>query len=51
MFENYQLQTETACSELNFNQSTPHSYNGTVLSGYLKVNKGNSVLAFIFYGK
>ena len=31
----------------------PFNYNGTVMSGYLKVgnDKGNSALGFIFYGR
>lgn len=50
--ENYNLQIDTKCTEVNLSKSgTPYNYNGTVLSGYLKVGKGNSALAFIFYGK
>lgn len=43
---------ETKCTEVNLNKAgTPYNYNRTVLSGYLKVGKGNSALWFIFYGK
>jgi len=46
------LQIEIKCNEVNLNRTrTPYNYNGTVMSGYLKVNKGGSALAFIFYGK
>ena len=48
----YNLKIETKCNEVNLSKSgSPYNYNGTVLSGYLKVGKGNSALAFIFYGK
>lgn len=51
-FPDYNLQVETKCTEVNLNKAgTPYNYNGTVLSGYLKVGKGNSALGFIFYGK
>ena len=46
---NYNLQIDTKCNDVNL--GAPYNYNGTVMSGYLKVGKGNSVLAFIFYGK
>ena len=48
----YNLKIETKCNEVNLSKSgSPYNYNGTGLSGYLKVGKGNSALAFIFYGK
>lgn len=51
-FPNYNLQVDTKCTEVNLNKAgTPYNYNGTVMSGYLKVGKGNSALGFIFYGK
>lgn len=40
----------TQCNDVNLS-GAPYHYNGTVMSGYLKVNKGNSALAFIFYGR
>lgn len=49
-FENYNLQLETKCNEVKLNKA-PYNYDGTVLSGYLKVGKGQSALTFIFYGK
>jgi len=49
-FTGYNLQVETKCNVLNLTRA-PYNYNGTALSGYLKVGKGNSALAFIFYGK
>lgn len=41
---------DTVCNEVSLNK-TPYNYNGTVMSGYLKVGKGNSALGFIFYGR
>lgn len=41
---------DTVCNEVNLT-SRPYEYNGTVMSGYLKVGKGNSALGFIFYGR
>lgn len=38
-FENYNLQLETKCNEVKLNKA-PYNYDGTVLSGYLKVGKG-----------
>lgn len=39
----------TSCNAVNL---TPkYNYSGIVKSGYLKVDKANSVLAFLFYGK
>ena len=49
-FPGYEVQLETSCNEVNLTKA-PYNYNGTVLSGYLKVGKGNSALGFIFYGK
>ncbi len=49
-FSDYNLQLDTKCNEVNLSKA-PYNYNGTVLSGYLKVNKGGSALGFIFYGK
>jgi hypothetical protein len=49
-FPGYEVQLETKCNEVNLTKA-PYNYNGTVLSGYLKVGKGNSALGFIFYGK
>ncbi len=51
-FSGYNVEIDTSCKDVNLNrQGTPYNYNGTVLSGYLKVNKGNSALSFMFYGK
>ena len=44
------LTMSTQCNEVNLNVD-PYHYNGTVMSGYLNVGKGNSVLGFIFYGR
>ena len=44
------LNATTTCSTVNLNVD-PYFYNGVVRSGYLNVNKGNSVLSFIFYGR
>ena len=44
------LNATTSCSNVNLNVA-PYFYNGVVRSGYLSVNKGNSVLSFIFYGR
>ena len=41
---------DTVCNDVNLT-GKPFNYNGTVMSGYLKVNKGNSALGFIFYGR
>lgn len=41
---------DTVCNEVNLS-GRPYNYNGTVMSGYLKVGKGNSALGFIFYGR
>lgn len=41
---------DTVCNEINLNRN-PYNYNGTVMSGYLRVGKGNSALGFIFYGR
>lgn len=48
-FPDYTLQLDTKCTEVDLTKT--YNYNGTVLSGYLKVNKGASALGFIFYGK
>ena len=40
----------TVCNEVNLTDE-PYNHNGTVMSGYLKVGKGNSALGFIFYGR
>ena len=39
----------TSCNTLDF--SAKYNYSGLVASGYLSVGKGNSALAFTFYGK
>ena len=44
------LTVSTQCNDVNLNVD-PYHYNGTVMSGYLSVNKGNSALGFIFYGR
>ena len=44
------LSVSTQCNDVNLNVE-PYHYNGTVMSGYLSVGKGNSVLGFIFYGR
>ncbi len=44
------LNATTTCANVNLNVS-PYFYNGVVRSGYLNVNKGNSALSFIFYGR
>ncbi len=49
-FQNYNLKLETKCNQAKLNR-TLYNYDGTVLSGYLKVGKGQSALTFIFYGK
>jgi len=38
-FENYNLKVDTKCNDINLS-GAPYNYNGTVLSGYLKVGKG-----------
>jgi hypothetical protein len=45
-----QLNASTTCSNVNLNVE-PYFYNGVVKTGYLNVNKGNSVLSFMFYGR
>ncbi len=44
------LNASTTCSQVNLNVD-PYFYNGVVRTGYLNVNKGNSVLSFMFYGR
>lgn len=44
------LTIDTVCNEVNLT-ADPYKHNGTVMSGYLKVGKGNSALSFIFYGR
>ena len=44
------INIDTVCNEVNLS-GEPYKHNGTVMSGYLKVGKGNSALAFIFYGR
>ena len=44
------LNATTTCSNVNLNVD-PYFYNGIVRTGYLNVNKGNSVLSFMFYGR
>jgi vitellogenic carboxypeptidase-like protein len=44
------LNIGTQCNEVDLS-SDPYNHNGTVMSGYLNVNKGGSALAFIFYGR
>lgn len=44
------LNATTQCGTVNLNVD-PYFYNGQVRTGYLSVNKGNSVLAFMFYGR
>lgn len=41
---------DTVCNEVNLT-GEPYKHNGTVMTGYLKVGKGNSALGFIFYGR
>eukprot|EP00178_Gracilaria_changii_P007598 TRINITY_DN23937_c0_g1_i1.p1 TRINITY_DN23937_c0_g1~~TRINITY_DN23937_c0_g1_i1.p1 ORF type:complete len:135 (-),score=12.88 TRINITY_DN23937_c0_g1_i1:210-614(-) len=45
------VQLDTTCNEINLTNTAPYNYNGTVMTGYMKVGKGNSALGFIFYGK
>jgi hypothetical protein len=45
------LKVSTQCNEVPLNTTAGYNYNGTVMSGYLSVGKGNSVLGFIFYGR
>lgn len=40
---------ETSCNVLDFSKT--YNYSGIVASGYLRVNKNNSALAYTFYGK
>lgn len=44
------ISIDTVCNEVNLTDE-PYKHNGTVMSGYLKVGKGNSALGFIFYGR
>jgi hypothetical protein len=44
------ISLDTVCNDVNLT-SRPYGYNGTVMSGYLKVGSGNSALGFIFYGR
>lgn len=44
------ININTICNEVNLTRE-PYKYNGTVMTGYLKVGKGNSALGFIFYGR
>ena len=44
------LTATTTCTPVNLNVD-PYFYNGVVRTGYLNVNKGNSVLSFMFYGR
>ncbi len=44
------LNATTTCTPVNLNVE-PYFYNGVVRTGYLNVNKGNSVLSFMFYGR
>jgi hypothetical protein len=47
---NLSFNVPSSCSDVNL--TTPeYLYNGTVMSGYLSVNKGGSALGFIFYGR
>jgi carboxypeptidase C (cathepsin A) len=40
---------QTSCNVLDFSKT--YNYSGIVASGYLRVNKNNSALAYTFYGK
>jgi hypothetical protein len=44
------LNATTTCATVNLNVD-PYFYTGIVRTGYLSVNKSNSVLSFMFYGK
>lgn len=44
------LNATTTCTPVNLNVD-PYFYSGVVRTGYLNVNKGNSVLSFMFYGR
>jgi len=46
--ESLKINITTQCNSVNLSQ---YNYTGIVRSGYLSVGKGNSVLAFIFYGR
>jgi carboxypeptidase C (cathepsin A) len=46
--ESLKINITTQCNAANLSE---YNYTGIVRSGYLSVAKGNSVLAFIFYGK
>ena len=43
------VSVSTICNKVSLDAI--YNYSGIVRSGYLSVNKGNSVLAFTFYGK
>lgn len=45
------VQVDTTCNQIDLTNTPPYDYNGTVMTGYMKVGKGNSALGFIFYGK
>ena len=49
-FTGYDVTVDTSCKTGDLSKA-PYNYNGTVMSGYLNVNKGKSALAFIFYGR
>lgn len=44
------MKVETVCNSVDLTVP-PYNHSGVVYSGYLNVGKGNSALAFIFYGK
>lgn len=44
------MNASTTCSSVNLNVD-PYFYNGVVRTGYLSINKSNSVLSFMFYGR
>jgi hypothetical protein len=44
------VQLSTTCNEINLSQGS-YDYKGIAMSGYLNVGKGNSALAFLFFGK
>jgi hypothetical protein len=46
--ESLKINITTQCNTANLSE---YNYTGIVRSGYLSVGKGNSVLAFLFYGK
>lgn len=47
---NAEPQLRTVCNDVDLN-IPPYNYSSVVMSGYLSVNKSNSGLGFIFYGK